>query len=104
MNVAGSDQGHSRGLGLASPLYQPASVAWAAMQLGHGIGSVTKNFAPTRQLIWEAARREWDAGQEVIGVLGDVVEAKAALALFCMHSASRQEPAKPAVTSPIHRP
>ncbi len=48
MNVARGDERHAGGTGRALPLVQSPSIANAAMKLGHGVGSIEKDFAPSR--------------------------------------------------------
>ena len=46
MNIARGDERHARGLSRTLPLAQPSLVARAAMQLGHCVGSIRKDFPP----------------------------------------------------------
>ena len=50
MNIAGGDEWHSRGRGLMLPVVQTPRIVKAAMQLGDGVGSIRKDFAPASQL------------------------------------------------------
>ena len=75
------------------------------MQLGDGVGSISKDFTPSRQLRRRIdGVRQQHADQQAAGVLGDIGEGEPAFSLGCLTAASGQEPAEPAITMSVHRP
>ena len=76
------------------------------MQLGDGVGSIKKDFAPSRVTptgISPACGSNTPINQSA-GVLGDIGEGEAAFALGRLAAASGQEPTEPAITMAVHRP
>ena len=105
MHIPRGDQRHPGGPGCPLPLVQSPAIAEAAMQLGHRVGSIEKDLAPSRQVRGQlAGRRRQDAEEQAVRVLGDIREGEAALALRRLPAAARQEPAEASITAPVHRP